>query len=270
MSRIRLLVPRTTQPPPGTPLDAQNPYTLGITSIFLGDGRTPLNRISRQLLTPTGATVSQVVSQQGRAVRFADTTSYLVDGSSANIIGTRGMTVLVVTRKTDTTLRQSSIFDAGNGTAGTNTVNLTLPWSDGNVYADYGGQSGANRISYALTGAGLLKKIVFAAGSGGSRVIENGVMRASQTTALTRTDAATAVKWNRYEPAALSDLCELYLGVCWNRELSREACIALSNNPWQLFAPIAVYYDSGVAVVAGGSSNRIIGGGWGGRVISSG
>ena len=269
MSRIRLLVPRTTQPPPGTGLDWSSKYIRGITSVFLGDGCSPFQRVSKQLLTPTGALVSQAVSVAGRSVMFGDTTSYLLDGISNNLIGTKGATLLAVTRKTDATSRQSAVFNHGNATI-SDFFSFHYPWSDGVVYADFGGVTGANRISYTYTRPGELKKVVFAAGSGGSRVVENGVVKASQTAAIVRTDSASRCRWNRYENTATGDLCEIFLGVIWNCELSRDACIALSNNPWQLFAPIAVYYDSGVAVVAGGSSNRIIGGGWGGRVISSG
>jgi len=69
-------------------------------------------------------------------------------GNDQNWIPTTSCTVAVIRRKTDSTLRVSSLFGCGSDT-GANRCGAHCPYSDGTVYWDFGQQSAPNRLSVA-------------------------------------------------------------------------------------------------------------------------
>jgi hypothetical protein len=84
--------------------------------------------------------------------------------------------------------RQASLFSV-NSTGGENQrFQAHAPWSDNNIYWDFGGTSGANRIT--VTGQSwplnTWNHLVFVAGSIGMQVFRNGVLVGSSSTAATR------------------------------------------------------------------------------------
>src|SRR5260370_1456226 len=101
----------------------------------------------------------------------------------------RGQTCLIIRRKVDTTARASSLFgteDDGSFPA-FHGCGAHVPYSDGTVYWDYGGNGGANRLTVAgLTFTTLVEKWTFTAGPQGSAIWRDGIKLASQATALTR------------------------------------------------------------------------------------
>lgn len=252
MPRSReILLPWDSQPQEAVSINWENPITRGLTSVI--SGGQLYNVVSGGFLVPVGASVSDTVGVAGRAKKFGDITSYLTsDITSDKLFSTSGATVLAVLRKTDSTYRQSAILNQG-GTVLSDFFNLHYPWSDGNVYADFGDAGGAQRITYAYTNPGELKRVVFSAGLGGSRVVENGVVKGSNTVSRSRTDSASTPTWNRYGNTLLGDLIELYDGSSWSRELTEAECISLSNNPYQIFAPRTIP----VPVSAGGGGSTI-------------
>ncbi len=239
-------VPWNVQPQIEVGINYGNPLTAGLTSVVKGRGSPLRNQISNSVLGSTGTVSTGAIGPRGLAGNAATESgnSSWQDGLSGTLLSTTGATVLAIVKKTDSTNRQSSLFYHGDATAGTpgNFFNLHFPWSDGSVYADFGGISGSNRISYAGQSFGTDLVVIFAAGAGGSRILVNGVVKASQTSALTRTDGNTTTQWNQYVPASSgfrSDRINLTLGCVWKRELNLAECLTLSNNPWQIFAPLS-------------------------------
>jgi len=153
--------------------------------------------------------------------------------TSAAVLGTTGTSVLAVCVKRTGSPQLGALISAGTTTA---KVALNYVWTDGVCYADFGGSAGANRISYTPSNLGEVKRIVFAAGSGGSRLVENGALKASQGSSVSRTDAADIVYIGR-NTANCDTLTDIFLTAVWNRELTLSECLSLSTNPWQLFAP---------------------------------
>jgi hypothetical protein len=113
---------------------------------------------------------------------------------------TRGQTVCIIRRKTDTTARQSTLFGVEDFSL-SNSVRCGahVPYSDGTVYWDYGGASGSNRLTVAsLTFTTNVEKWIFTAGPQGSTIWRDGLKLASQSTAITRvvtTQASHAGGW---------------------------------------------------------------------------
>lgn len=101
----------------------------------------------------------------------------------------RGQTCLIIRRKVDTTARASTLFgteDDGSFPAG-HRCGAHVPYSDGTVYWDYGGNGGNNRLTVSgLTFTTLVEKWAFLAGPQGSSIWRDGIKLASQATALTR------------------------------------------------------------------------------------
>jgi len=67
------------------------------------------------------------------------------------------------------------------------------PWSDGNVYFDFGGADGSNRLTVSGLGlaTGKLYHMVFVAGASGMKIFFNGLLVGSSSTPVTRTAIAT-------------------------------------------------------------------------------
>src|SRR5206468_3154902 len=96
----------------------------------------------------------------------------------------------------------------GNATGswgGTSSCLVLTPYSDGTCYWDFGGTSGANR----LTAAGLTfsttvpERWIVTAGPQGSAIWQNGIKVASQATAISRVaESVTAALNNSDVPGA--------------------------------------------------------------------
>lgn len=134
---------------------------------------------------------------------------------------TTAATVLLVHRKTDTTLRASMAFGNNEG-ATTNRIGCHLPWSDGNVYWDWGGST---NNSTRLTVSGLTHTTdwrwwAFTVGGGlGMRAYRDGVLVGSNAATPTRTlTGSTAFFMGR--AFNTGDLAEFAECVCFDRALT--------------------------------------------------
>src|SRR5215472_8627686 len=126
------------------------PFTENGQAIAAGGLNPPWRELVRsRFLNPiVGAgVVSQVQTQGGFGVNTANIDLILNIGTNSNIpIPTARATVLVIRRKTDSTARASSMFGCRSINTGTEIFNCHCPYSDGVVYWDFGGNTGANRI----------------------------------------------------------------------------------------------------------------------------
>lgn len=104
---------------------------------------------------------------------------------------TCGQTVCIIRRKTDTTLRNCTLFGiegtGGLGPPATARCGTHCPYGDGAVYWDYGGNTAPNRlVQSGLAWSLLVEKWCFTAGPRGSNFWRNGEKQAEQTTPITR------------------------------------------------------------------------------------
>jgi hypothetical protein len=130
-----------------------------------------------------------ITNSEGTGLRWSALTTPLRpgvnSGSSGAWLPTGDMTLLLVRGKLNSTLL-NGIFWRGGDNAGD--WDIYLPYVDGTLYFDYGGQAGANR----LTKAGLTYSTssidywVFTAGAAGSAIWQNGVKQNSQGTGITK------------------------------------------------------------------------------------
>jgi len=100
----------------------------------------------------------------------------------------RGQTVCIIRRKIDTTLRASTLFGVEDGgLADSSRCGAHVPYSDGNVYWDYGGNGAPNRLVVGgLSFTTNVEKWIFTAGPQGSNIWRDGIKVGSQSTPLTR------------------------------------------------------------------------------------
>ena len=103
---------------------------------------------------------------------------------------TRGETICIIRRKVDTTLRNSTLFGVEDVTYGNSIMccGTHCPFGDGNIYYDYGNNTGApNRmIISGETWHTRVEKFVFHAGPRGSAVWRDGKVIGTQSSAITR------------------------------------------------------------------------------------
>lgn len=146
----------------------------------------PYDYVRRELLTVQGAS-TWGATPKGIALHTDSAASkqgYLYAGS--DWLPTSNVTIFVAKRKDDTTNRQSSAFGVSDTAVNATRCQAHVPWSDGTVYWDFGGSSGSNRVSIASLTMGD-DVWAFRAGASGLAIFQNGISRASSSTAVTRT-----------------------------------------------------------------------------------
>ena len=151
-------------------------------------------------------------------------------------------------QKTDATNRTSSLF--GGAFVSTTILNIHGPYSDGTTYWDFGGNTGNNRVSVGGLNYSRPTALVFSAGAGGSRIVQDGIVRASNAAAISRTVHNSNPTTIGRAGIASGDLNKFYLIAWWSRDLTAAECIAVSSDPWGLFAPRTIW----VPVSAGGGT----------------
>src|SRR5574337_1031861 len=119
------------------------------------------------------------LSSSGYGTAVANDTSKIIPAGQA------GVTISVLRTSLDATPRGSMLF--GSVLSDTNRVLAHAPWSDGNIYWDYGNfTSGSGRISSAYTkSAGSVDILTFVADTGRREIWRNGRLLVSGTGSAT-------------------------------------------------------------------------------------
>lgn len=100
---------------------------------------------------------------------------------SGALSGTVAGSILVIRRKTDGLNRATGI---GSNAIGTNSFGVLLPFSDGTVYWDFGGNAGTNRISKSGLSFSAKDSVwIFTAGPAGMYMYQDGQLVASSSSA---------------------------------------------------------------------------------------
>lgn len=109
---------------------------------------------------------------------------------------TGDVTLLVIRRLRDTILDTGGYMVRLGGDGAADCITVLGPYSDGTVYFDYGGSSGAHRISWAgYTPATTVERWAFSQGSAGGKIYSGGTLRATGTQG-TRTAGSSVLNVN--------------------------------------------------------------------------
>lgn len=202
---------------------------------YLGRGGLHLrNLVSNALPTIIAGSPVLGFGSVGSAFQSTTTADVLSLGAVDQFVGTTGSTIVVVMERLTTEANRFGCLEDAIATR----CSAHIPFSDGTTYFDYGGTSGANRISVAGLSYVGPQNFVFSAGARGSEIIQNGIVRASQGSAITRT--TTAESFYIGSPSSGSNQVRVYMLALFNTQLPAAACRELSANPWQLFAPAPI------------------------------
>ncbi len=145
----------------------------------------PRNLVTGKILVRQDvSTMPWGVGQRGPFGETTHTANYWTFGTASEPEitprATHG-TILLARRKTDATLRASTSFGIDSS------LNCHLPWTDGKAYWDWGGSGAGQRISAdGLSSAGF-QAWAFVASPAGQAIYLDGILRASSSTASSRT-----------------------------------------------------------------------------------
>jgi hypothetical protein len=183
------------------------------------------------------------------------TTGDRVDFGTSAFLPTQGVTIVLGYRKRDATVRAACAFGVFAATA--STCGALLPYSDGKVYWDFGGNvEGTTRVSVAgLTVSPTQEEVwAFTAGRRGMEIWQDGRKRASNSANPTRTSAVPNFYIGLYSTGlSTSDLADYTALLVYDGQLDESTIRLLSADPWAPFRPAAD--DWGPAVAGGGATS---------------
>jgi hypothetical protein len=190
--------PRVKPPFGAAEIDWTHPLAAGLVwCLLFNEGHhIPANLIDGRELTPvsvylngaSGAAGLGTQQNDGVGANFLSYWVMGVDTAADAKIPTAQFTMAVIRANTDTNIGGATGFIGNSLTSGVSEVGIYAPYQDGVLYFDFGGASGANRISWSYgTKSPAVERHVFVAGSGGSAIYLNGVLKASQGTGISRT-----------------------------------------------------------------------------------
>lgn len=216
----------SVKPPRGAQVDRDHPFAQAeVLSLFALDGhgifsssgpQYPVQTVHFASVIPNALAITGTPTwdsnSDGVALQFTATTTRIDCG--AIVLPTAHGTFLFIGRKTDSTLRQATPFSVALGTTNQDTdfISALLPHTDGKIYWDYGYNPNflaPNRLSVTPPTIGtLVHRWIFTAGPLGSAIWQDGVKIASQSTAITRTNATTAKTFNVGDGTQTSTNCD--------------------------------------------------------------
>ncbi len=191
-------------------------------------GSIPMTRV----ITGAPAWASNV---EGGAYQFPTLNDWVTltpAQADLDAVSTTVTTILVIRRKLDTTARSSQLFGPNSGGAAVD-VGAQVPYSGGTTHWYFGGYSAPNLLSVAglSYSATIPDRMVFTAGPLGSSIWQNGIKRASQSTAVTRT-ANPHGGFELNHAQAGSDLIEFNLFHVIDRQWPDSLCQWWSAEPY--------------------------------------
>jgi hypothetical protein len=155
-------------------------------------------------------------------------------GPTAVLYPLQEVTIVMGYEKTDGTFRVSAAFgqetNAGGTGAGNSRVSSHLPFSDGTVYWDFGGDSGGNRLS--VGGLSFGDDIwCFTTGPRGMEIFQNGLLRASNGSNSTRSDQADTATLGKLASSG-SDLAKYKFFYIYWRQLTTDEIREITRSPF--------------------------------------
>lgn len=160
------------------------------------------------------------------------------DGGFGGRLKLDRVTIFVIRSKTDTTKNNCTQFGWRGNLQDTARMTAFAPFTDGNVYFEYGGISGINLLTWAgYTAATNVESWTFRAGKLGMAMWFQGIKVASQATAVTRAAALSAnMNFQIFGSSNISsDKETIYFFALCNDELSDAAIQAWYADPYGFF-----------------------------------
>ena len=217
-------------------VDWENPLTSGLVALY-----TPTTGVLRpQPVATTWAhqNAPVVPHPQGLALQTNAAARHGVSLGPVSTLfpsGHSAGTVLVFRQCLDTTARQSALF--GYNVSVSNRVLAHAPWSDGNLYWDFGDHfAGSGRLAVPFAKSLAPETIAFVAASGLRQVWRNGVLLGSNAG-----NATVPANPNNFGFGWVdgldrrSDNDDLFQCAVFGRALTAAEIQAWSADPWQLF-----------------------------------
>lgn len=220
---------------PDFPLELRDSrHLVGVSELVLPELRKTL--IQGHECVPLSGPVANTVGDGGRGIELdATTLNGLIIGTADVIFGTGSCTIFIVRRSKDTVARQSTLFGYDNGS--NNRILVHGPWSDNNIYFDYGDAT-YGRISTSFIKTTNVETLVFVGDSGGKgrEIWRNGVLIAKNAADLRPTATTANVKLGTAsDTAGTSDLEEIYLFGVAQRAWTDDEIIQWSAHPYKTF-----------------------------------
>jgi hypothetical protein len=185
------------------------------------------------------------VNRYGNWVGFntANTNSFL-EWQRSDFVPTTAVSILMLYEKADSTNRNclAGSIDYGLG-SNTNSCNHHVPFSDGVVYFDWGGNTnGVTRVQVGGLTFGA-DRWVLTVGSRGMEIWQNGIKQASNGATPTRNkDATMSFKLGASVSGSgtLCDIAHWNVYAMWDRQLSTAEILQVSADPyilWDIASP---------------------------------
>ena len=179
----------------------------------------------------TEGTPTERLGRNGLAVRF--TTGQAWTNTTITLPTTSGSVVMVAL--SESSADQGSVFGAYDS-ANAARFQAHFPYS-GTVYWDFGGTTdGTTRLSYTPSAGfwGAWRHMAFTAGPRGMAIYEDGVLKASHSTAASRSASSAAGFYvGRWLDSNTARIESLFL---YSRQLSAAEVGALFIQPYQMFS----------------------------------
>jgi hypothetical protein len=196
--------------------------------------------------TPAVSTgITRVATQQGIAYSTSNTVGerVLVAANVSSLLGSQGQTFAFLRRCRDTTSRDSGVFGAIQDSS--NTAQVVAPFTDGNLYFDYGNSnnaSGGGRISVAYTKDTFWETLVFVANGGRGREVWRRGVRIAADTSRTAAPPAGGAAFGMFGRgvggSVTSDAVDYALGIVAGIAWTPDQIRAWSADPFGVtFAP---------------------------------
>lgn len=221
----------------------------------------PYNLITGEPTALTGSAYYGTGHQGVIGRTVAGTNRVQLASDSRNIVPTSGgFTVALHYRKIGSPV-DSSGFGCDASADGGSRAGTHMPWSDGTLYWDFGGFTGATS---RLTAAGLTYGDdfwVFTSGPRGMEIWQNGFLRSSQAGSANWAPTSNPYMLGMHGTAGNSDDSECAIFLTCARQWSPAECAAwTAQTAWEAVEPVVLYIKVSAAP-AGLAANPARGGG---------
>lgn len=222
----------------------RQPLSQGLIWAAVASGNRMLPLLGPEFI-PQGSVTSDGLTPIGQGVRSAAGTNNVLGMKATvppNFLPTAYATIVIGYYKTDTTNRVSAAFGTAGSTtpANSNRMGCHLPYSDGTVYFDWGGSTGANRVTKAGLGTGNFNGVWSFTSGSALRIWKDGQLLSTGSGAATRIDADLDSVWlfngnsGGTLPSAVTgqDNAVIPFFYLYNRELTATELQQLARSPY--------------------------------------
>lgn len=244
------------KPVRGSRINSGHPLKPDVALIFNESG-------GRTVWSPTGAgncagNLTWTNGKYGPAAKF--TGAGTLATNTTYYLPTTAATIVQIVRCNNQNDTGSGFGHADGGSGDASRCQAHLPYS-GAIYWDFGGSSAPNRVSYTPASGfwGAWHVMAFVAGPSGMAIYEDGVLKASSGTAVSRINTSPGFDIGGWSASSLYNTNDVAAHYIYRRELNAAEAGRLTAHPYSFFTPPRakrVY-----SISAGGTTSVTIPGG---------